>query len=54
MAKATKEAGLATELETILTSQFDGMKVEAVHSERWDRMCVTFRWNGFADLLPEE
>jgi len=23
-------------------------------SERWNRPCVTFRWTGFAGLLPEE
>lgn len=54
MAKTTKDARLAAELESMLTPQFDGMKVEVAHSERWNRMCVTFRWKGFADLLPEE
>jgi hypothetical protein len=31
-----------------------GVRVEADHSRRWDRLCLTFRWDGFAGLLPEE
>jgi hypothetical protein len=30
------------------------MDVEVEFSDRWNRECVAFRWEGFADLLPEE
>jgi hypothetical protein len=38
----------------MLMPSFEGIEVEVGHSDRWDRMCVTFRWAGFVDLLPEE
>jgi len=38
----------------MLAPSFDGIQVEAAHNERWNRMCVTFRWPGFVGLLPEE
>ena len=45
---------LEMELVAKLARAFPGLTVEVGHRERWNRMCVTFRWNGFADLLPEE
>lgn len=30
------------------------MEIQVAHSDRWGRMCVTFRWAGFSGLLPEE
>lgn len=45
---------LADELTRLLADSFPGIDVEAGFSERWQRPCVTFRWAGFADLLPEE
>jgi len=38
----------------MLMPSFEGIEVEVGHSDRWDRMCVTFRWTGFEELLPEE
>lgn len=37
-----------------LAGKFPGVTVEVGSVERWDRPCITVRWNGFADLLPEE
>ncbi len=45
---------LQQELATLVETKFPGMSVEVGHSARWDRPCVTFTWDGFADLLPEE
>lgn len=45
---------LSTELTALLAARFEGVAVEVSHSERWNRPCVTFRWAGFAALLPEE
>ena len=45
---------LAGELATMLQPQFPGIEVGVEHSARWNRMCVTFRWEGFCGLLPEE
>jgi len=45
---------LQRELTEMLNGRFPGMTVEVAHSERWNRMSVTFRWSGFRDLLPEE
>ncbi len=45
---------LVADLTALLEPGFPGIAVEVEHSDRWDRMCVTFRWPGFADLLAEE
>lgn len=45
---------LEMDLVALLAKAFPGMTVEVRHSKRWGRMCVTFLWTGFADLLPEE
>ena len=42
------------ELAELVASAFPGMTVEVGHGSRWKRMCVMFRWAGFANLLPEE
>ncbi len=42
------------DLKAILAPKFPDMAVEVAHSDRWDRMCIIFRWPGFAGLLPEE
>lgn len=42
------------ELLRILEEGFPGIAVEVGYAKRWERMSVTFRWPGFADLLPEE
>jgi hypothetical protein len=54
MVTKTRDRKLETELAAMLSPSFCGMTVEVAHSERWNRMCVTFRWPGFAGLLPEE
>jgi hypothetical protein len=42
------------ELRMLLSAAFPGIDIEVEHSARWDRTCVTFRWEGFAEMLPEE
>ena len=54
MATEKQDRKLEMDLVALLARSFPGMTVEAKHSERWDRMCLTFRWAGFAGLLPEE
>ena len=54
MATEKQDRKLEMDLVALLARSFPGMTVEASHSERWDRMCLTFRWAGFAGLLPEE
>jgi len=54
MATARRENELEVELAAMLTPSFEGIEVEVGHAERWDRVCVAFRWPGFEDLLPEE
>ena len=54
MATEKQDRKLEMDLVALLARSFPGMTVEARHSKRWDRMCLTFRWAGFADLLPEE
>jgi hypothetical protein len=52
---ATKnQSDLATELRAALLKKFPGIEVEVGESERWKRPCLTFRWDGFKELLPEE
>lgn len=38
----------------MLSQKFPGIGVAVAHSEKWNRPCVTFEFNGFAGLLPEE
>ena len=45
---------LESALTKLLASRFAGIRVEIGKNQRWDRPCVTFRWAGFAGLLPEE
>lgn len=45
---------LEMDLVAMLAKGFPGLTVEVAHSKRWNRPCVTFRWKGFAGLLPEE
>lgn len=54
MTNQRKDRKLETELQQLLEPHFPGIAATVAHSERWDRMCVTFRWDGFTDLLPEE
>lgn len=54
MATEKQDRKLEMDLVALLARSFPGMTVEARHSKRWDRMCLTFRWAGFAGLLPEE
>ncbi len=54
MAKRDSDRQLEADLMTILQPCFAGITVSVGHSERWDRTSATFRWPGFADLLPEE
>ncbi len=48
------EEKLAEALRQLVAPAFKGMSVEVGTIARWGRMGVTFRWEGFADLLPEE
>jgi len=54
MAGKIKDNTLQQELATLVETKFPGMTVDVGYSARWDRPCVTFSWDGFADLLPEE
>jgi len=54
MTKKTPNNKLSKELAEMLMPHYAGMEVTVEHSQRWQRMCVTFRWEGFTDLLPEE
>ena len=49
-----EDRGLAAELRDMLIPHFPGITVDVAYSARWDRMCATFRHEGFADCLPEE
>ncbi len=49
-----RDEKLEAELQAILAPAFSGMTVEVSHSPRWNRMCGTFCWPGFTNLLPEE
>lgn len=42
------------DLLKMLTGSFPGISVEIAHAARWNRDCITFRWDGFSELLPEE
>lgn len=54
MPDATKDMMIETDLLSLLADKFPEIEVTVAHSERWSRMCVTFRWPGFAGLLNEE
>ncbi len=54
MAKKKRDRKLEADLAKLLEPHYPGMGVRAEHSARWDRMCATFTWEGFAGLLPEE
>ena len=54
MAQLHENRRLEMKLVALVARQFPGMTVKVENSERWGRMCVTFQWAGFADLLPEE
>ncbi len=54
MVGVARDKTVENELIEMLSDGFPGITVEVVHSERWNRMSVIFRWSGFADLLPEE
>ena len=54
MSRIKESASVGAELTTMLAGPCPGIEVTAEHSGRWDRMCVTFRWDGFEGLLPEE
>lgn len=54
MSALKSEKKLETELAAMLAEAFSGISVTVEHLARWDRMGVTFRWSGFAELLPEE
>ena len=45
---------LAAELFAVLVPAYPGITVAVGTNERWNRPCITVRWAGFADLLPEE
>jgi hypothetical protein len=42
------------ELHKFLDPHCPGIKITVALSPRWKRLCLEFRWNGFANLLPEE
>ena len=54
MASDATTKKLESELNGLVASAFPTMTVEVAQSDRWNRMCVTFRWAGFTSLLPEE
>ncbi len=54
MKRTRENERLEAELRAILSPKYPKMTVEVAHSDRWDRVCITFRWSGFAGLLPEE
>jgi len=51
---AKTHAQMQEDLTDFLSTPCPGIAVEVSHSKRWDRLCLTFRWEGFADLLLEE
>ncbi len=54
MTKRSVDEKLTAELKTLVEVALPGMEVEVGRNPRWERRCVTFRWDGFAGLLPEE
>ena len=47
-------SALREKLLELLSPALPGIQVDVGHSDRWDRTCLTFRWDGFAETLPEE
>ena len=45
---------LVADLTKLLAGNMPGMEIDVSYSDRWKRDCVTFVWEGFTDLLPEE
>jgi len=54
MPRKTNHSVVRDELTKLLSARFSGIEIGVEQSARWDRLCVTFRWDGFADMLPEE
>lgn len=54
MAPRISDKQVAAELKEMLSPTHPGIEVEIAQHPRWQRRCVTFRWPGFAELLPEE
>lgn len=54
MTVRTRGETLEAKLVAMLADLFPGITVEVGRSKRWNRMCATFRWSGFAGLMPEE
>ncbi len=56
MAKRTKKdyEQIAGDLVGFLADSCPGIDVTVGRSERWQRTCLTFRWEGFRTLLLEE
>ena len=54
MSVSQRNTKLEAELRAMLGKKFPGVEISFGPSDRWKRNCVTFRWKGFADLLPEE
>lgn len=54
MAPRISDKQVAAELKEMLSPSHPGIEVEIAQHPRWQRRCVTFRWPGFAELLPEE
>jgi len=54
MMAAKRDRNLEKDLAGLIADSFPGIDIRVEHSDRWNRMSVTFRWAGFAELLPEE
>ena len=54
VSEAKRDRKLEKKLHEMLAERFVGIEVRVEHIDRWQRMGVTFRWSGFAGLLPEE
>lgn len=54
MVSRTDQSKLAAELVELVRPTMPGLTVEVDFSDRWNRGSVTFVWDGFAGLLPEE
>jgi hypothetical protein len=54
MATKKSDHEIAKELAKFVGKACPGVEVEVGPSPRWQRTCLTFRWDGFAGLLPEE
>ncbi|MCH7720923.1 MAG: hypothetical protein IH988_08030 [Planctomycetes bacterium] len=54
MTATATTADLRADLLALLVKTCPGIDITLGHSERWNRPCIEFRWDGFARLLPEE